>query len=279
MISRDGTTQDKPIEREFNVDAYDENAAYELTSKSCFRLDLQSGEITRTEAPMTQLCAVYGIVDNKVLISRYVTDTPLPDPNDMCYAEMYQAIIQNSMIEFDLYDIATNTIQKLFDWEYGSNDAGSAQYIGSRGSVAYFTMSQWDGNESSPTTNALRGFDTTTGTWQEVHAENAAPGNFGTLGLSRDGQLEYVVLNWGTGTLAFYKLADGTTCEVPYRDTSYGDSSNGGFPIALTGDGRILVTDGKVTNRDKDIGYGLIDLDAYLSGSTDYTPVQMRQDQ
>lgn len=80
VISRDGTTQDKPIEREFNVDAYDENAAYELTSKSCFRLDLQSGEITRTEAPMTQLCAVYGIVDNKVLISRYVTDTPLPDP-------------------------------------------------------------------------------------------------------------------------------------------------------------------------------------------------------
>ena len=279
VISRDGTTQDKPIEREFNVDAYDENAAYELTSKSCFRLDLQSGEITRTEAPMTQLCAVYGIVDNKVLISRYVTDTPLPDPNDMCYAEMYQAIIQNSMIEFDLYDIATNTIQKLFDWEYGSNDAGFPRYIGSRGSVAYFTMSQWDGNESSPTTNALRGFDTTTGTWQEVHAENAAPGNFGTLGLSRDGQLEYVVLNWGTGTLAFYKLADGTTCEVPYRDTSYGDSSNGGFPIALTGDGRILVTDGKVTNRDKDIGYGLIDLDAYLSGSTDYTPVQMRQDQ
>ena len=214
-----------------------------------------------------------------MLISRYVTDTPLPDPNDMGYAEMYQAIIQNSMIEFDLYDIATNTIQKLFDWEYGSNDAGSAQYIGSRGSVAYFTMSQWDGNESSPTTNALRGFDTATGTWQEVHAENAAPGNFGTLGLSRDGQLEYVVLNWGTGTLAFYKLADGTTYEVPYRDTSYGDSSNGGFPIALTGDGRILVTDGKVTNRDKDIGYGLIDLDAYLSGSTDYTPVQMWQDE
>ena len=87
------------------------------------------------------------------------------------------------------------------------------------------------------------------------------------------------MLNWGTGTLAFYKLADGTTYEVPYRDTSYGDSSNGGFPIALTGDGRILVTDGKVTNRDKDIGYGLIDLDAYLSGSTDYTPVQMWQDQ
>lgn len=279
VISRDGTTQDKPIEREFKVDVYDENAAYELTSKSCFRLDLQSGEITRTDAPLTQLCAVYGIVDNKVFVSRYVTDTPLPDPNDMSYAEMYQAIIQNSMIEFDLYDIATNTIQKLFDWEYGSNEAGSAQYIGSRGSVAYFTMSQWDGNESPPITNALRGFDTATGTWQEVHAESAEPGYFGTLGLSRDRQLEYVVLNWGTGTLAFYKLADGTTYEVPYRDTSYGDSSNGGFPIALTGDGRILVTDGKVTNRDKDIGYGLIDLDAYLSGSTDYTPVQMRQDQ
>ncbi|WP_455501513.1 hypothetical protein [Gemmiger sp.] len=268
VVSPDGTTWEQPIDREFMVDVYDENAAYQLTSKSCLRLDLQTGEITQTDAPLTQLSAVYGLVENKVLISRYVTDTPLPDPNDMSHAEMYQAIIQNSMIEFDLYDVASNTIQKLFDWEYGSDDAGSAQYVGSRGGVVYFIMSAWDGNENSPTTNTLRGFDTAAGTWQDVHAENAAPGNFGTLGLTRGGQLEYAVLNWGTGTLVLYKLADGTTYEVSYSD-------NDGFPVALTEDGRVVVTDGRVANRGNDLGYGLIDENAYLAGSREYTKVKM----
>ena len=50
--------------------------------------------------------------------------------------------------------------------------------------------------------------------------------------------------------------------------------------LGLTGDGRVLVTDGYV-QRDgyPTDAYSLIDLDAYLSGSTDYTPVQMWQDQ
>jgi len=50
--------------------------------------------------------------------------------------------------------------------------------------------------------------------------------------------------------------------------------------LALTGDGRVLVTDGYV-QRDgyPTDAYSLIDLDAYLSGSTDYAPVQMWQDE
>ena len=50
--------------------------------------------------------------------------------------------------------------------------------------------------------------------------------------------------------------------------------------LALTGDGRVLVTDGYVQQDGYPAdAYSLIDLDAYLSGSTDYTPVQMWQDQ
>ena len=46
--------------------------------------------------------------------------------------------------------------------------------------------------------------------------------------------------------------------------------------LALTGDGRVLVTDGYVQQDGYPAdAYSLIDLDAYLSGSTDYTPVQM----
>lgn len=53
-------------------------------------------------------------------------------------------------------------------------------------------------------------------------------------------------------------------------------AENYGCPIALTGDGRVLVTDGYVQQDGYQTdAYGLIDLDAYLSGSTDYQPVQM----
>ena len=50
--------------------------------------------------------------------------------------------------------------------------------------------------------------------------------------------------------------------------------------LALTGDGRVLVKDGYVPRDSSPAdAYSLIDLDAYLSGSTDYTPVQMWQDE
>lgn len=53
-------------------------------------------------------------------------------------------------------------------------------------------------------------------------------------------------------------------------------AENYGCPIALTGDGRVLVTDGYVQRDGYPAdAYGLIDLGAYLSGSTDYQPVQM----
>ena len=46
--------------------------------------------------------------------------------------------------------------------------------------------------------------------------------------------------------------------------------------LALTGDGRVLVTDGYVQRDGYPAdAYSLIDPDAYLSGSTDYTPVTM----
>mgnify|MGYP000341551637 CR=1 FL=1 len=57
-------------------------------------------------------------------------------------------------------------------------------------------------------------------------------------------------------------------------------AENYGCSIALTGDGRVLVTDGYVQQDGYPTdAYGLIDLDAYLFGSTDYTPVQMWQDE
>ena len=67
---------------------------------------------------------------------------------------------------------------------------------------------------------------------------------------------------------------------MPYHDpalnAAYGTGENYGCPIAVTGDGRVLVTDGYCQRNGHTVdAYGLIDLDDYLAGSTDYQPVQM----
>ena len=77
-----------------------------------------------------------------------------------------------------------------------------------------------------------------------------------------------------------YNAADGQVYKVPYHDptldAAYGNAENYGCPIAVTGDGRVLVTDGYVQRDGSPVdAYGLIDLDDYLAGNTDYQPVQM----
>ncbi len=88
-----------------------------------------------------------------------------------------------------------------------------------------------------------------------------------------------MVLWRGTDTLTLYSIDDGARYEVPYEDASaYGSNASGNvnFPIALTGDGRVLVTDGYVyRNGVAASRYALIGLDAYLAGSREYTAVEM----
>ena len=53
-------------------------------------------------------------------------------------------------------------------------------------------------------------------------------------------------------------------------------TGNRNFPIALTDDGRILVTDGYIDRSGVAASrYALIDLGAYLAGSREYTAVEM----
>ena len=64
--------------------------------------------------------------------------------------------------------------------------------------------------------------------------------------------------------------------EVPYEEAGSDATGNRNFPIALTDDGRILVTDGYIDRGGVAASrYALIDLDAYLAGSREYTAVEM----
>lgn len=64
--------------------------------------------------------------------------------------------------------------------------------------------------------------------------------------------------------------------EVPYEEAGSDATGNRNFPIALTDDGRILVTDGYIDRSGVPASrYALIDLGAYLAGSREYTAVEM----
>lgn len=272
----DGRSEERTASQEITPMVYDEYAAYVLRDNCVARLDWQTGEVTTWDTSIPQIDEILGAVGNKILLTRIVSDMPLPtDP------EMYEAVIQNSQREFDLYDIATNTLEKLFAEPRYPEDGGSWKiYRGCRGDMLYFAQRKSDGDGYK---EALLGYDLTTGTMQELYAEASSDWVGGTgspKSFSRGGQLELVFLQSTPDALHIYNAADGQVYNVPYHDpalnAAYGTGENYGCPIAVTGDGRVLVTDGYCQRNGHTVdAYGLIDLDDYLAGRTDYTPVQM----
>ena len=272
----DGRSEERTASQEITPTVYDEYAAYVLRDNCVARLDWQTGEVTTWDTSIPQIDEILGAVGNKILLTRIVSDMPLPtDP------EMYEAVIQNSQREFDLYDIATNTLEKLFAEPRYPEDGGSWKiYRGCRGDMLYFAQRKSDGDGYK---EALLGYDLTTGAMQELYAEASSDWVGGTgspKSFSRGGQLELVFLQSTPDALHIYNAADGQVYNVPYHDptldAAYGNAENYGRPIAVTGDGRVLVTDGYVQRDGYPVdAYGLIDLDDYLAGSTDYQPVQM----
>lgn len=272
----DGRSEERTASQEITPMVYDEYAAYVLRDNCVARLDWQTGDVTKWSASIPQISEILGVAGNKVVLTRIVSDMPLPTDN-----EMYEAVLQNSLMEYDLYDVSSNTLEKLFDEPYYPEGGGSRKsYLGYRGDMLYFDQSRPDGDDI---TKVLWGYDCSAGTLQELYAENSTGcmGGYSTpQGFTRSGQLEFLFLQSTSDTLHIYNAADGQVYNVPYHDptldAAYGNAENYGRPIAVTGDGRVLVTDGYV-QRDgyPTDAYSLIDLDDYLAGSTDYQPVQM----
>ena len=56
---------------------------------------MNTGEVTDFTAPLLQLASVEGVVDNRLLVTRIWSDTPLPAEGED--EEMREAILQNSL--------------------------------------------------------------------------------------------------------------------------------------------------------------------------------------
>ena len=278
-IRPDGSVEEQTVPRKFYPNLYDEYAAYDIWGTTCKRLDWQTGELTTASLPFVQLDGVPGAVGSRVLLTRIVSDMPLPEGEGN--EEMLDAVLQNSLREYDLYDPATNTIEKVFDEPYYPEDHNELRsYLGYCGDKLYFGVTYTDSAAAFSTRNTLVSYDRTAGTWQEECSADSKGGEYsGFWPFSLDGQLKLVVLWRGTDTLTLYSIDNGARYEVPYeeaRSSGADASGNVNFPIALTGDGRVLVTDGYVyRNGVAASRYALIGLDAYLTGSREYTAVEM----
>ena len=195
-IRPDGSVEEQTIPEKFYPNFYDEYAAYDIWGTTCTRLDWQTGELTTASLPFVQLDGVPGAVGSRVLLTRIVSDTPLPEGEGN--EEMLDAVLQNSLREYDLYDPATNTIEKVFDEPYYPEDHNeSKSYLGYCGDKLYFGVSHADGVPALSQKNTLVSYDRTAGTWQEECSADAKSGEYsGFWPFLQDGRLKLVVL-WG----------------------------------------------------------------------------------
>ena len=125
----DGRSEERTASQEITPMVYDEYAAYVLRDNYVARLDWQTGEVTTWDASIPQIHTVLGGAGGKVLLTRIVSDMPLPTD-----AEMFEAVLQNSLMEYDLYDLASNTLEKLFADDFYP-DGGWKTYLGYRGDM------------------------------------------------------------------------------------------------------------------------------------------------
>lgn len=247
----------------------DENACYWLEGNlysdsmqpTVQRIDLQTGAATQWKLPAMYITGVYGCSRDRVLIGRLITDQPLPSLQE---DELFNVVLQNSMLEYDWLDITTGDLQKILECPYVGHPDENGQirywdYLGMTADSLYFRQTVTDAQgqllAASIDRCALDGSNRET-VLQPETSNNLYSVNRGT-------QLAWLMDCDYTGPATIYDLEQGKICgNIPIQA---GDS---GWSFLLTNDGRVLVNDHYNEGRPT---YALIDPDDYLSGSRDWT--------
>ena len=257
-----GSVERLPVEEEFYPAWYDDAALYEMdyaSGKRIIRRDRTTNEVSYINLP-EQTINVYGAGD-KWVIHRIVSPSPLPSNVD---GDEYNAVFQNSEYEYDLFDAATGEMKKLYSYPTSED---FYWYRGQRDGTLYFDLYGEDGYptgvgklENGEMVQVLARDDPYT---SEQMLEN------------EQGELQWIVLDEGE-SVQVYDLNDGQS----YRPAFVNESSqyaSTGYPEMLLPGGQVFVTHGSMDAPDfwDKIAYATQDRAAYLSGSTDYTPVTM----
>ena len=232
---------------------------------SGFRLDLQTGETTPWDLP-AETASAQDAAGDFAVTARLISDHPVPFTSD---PEISDALLQNSMLEYDLTDVTTGkSTAKIAEFPYKGADDGSGYvyytYLGKSGDDFYFTGEHSRSEEEGIKMSVLRvGSD---GTQEDL----GLMVNVSLRELRQNGELQWLfAMSSNPGTLTVYDL-QGT--QIAQVDPPAGVESY--YPISMLDDGRILLNMGYDLDHDYMTRYATIDADAFLNGSTEYTEME-----
>ena len=225
---------------------------------------MQTGETTPWDLP-AETAAAPDAAGNFAVTARLISDHPVPFTSD---PEISDALLQNSMLEYDLTDATTGKpTTKIAEFPYKGADDGSGYvyytYLGKSGDDFYFTGEHSRSEEEGIKMSVLRvGSD---GTQEDlglmIHVS--------LRDLRQNGELQWLfTMSSNPGTLTVYDL-QGT--QIAQVDPPAGVESY--YPISMLDDGRILLNIGYDLDHDYMTRYATIDADAFLNGSTEYTEI------
>ena len=232
---------------------------------SGFRLDLQTGETTPWDLP-AETAAALDAAGNFAVTARLISDHPVPFTSD---PEISDALLQNSMLEYDLTDVTTGkSTAKIAEFPYKGADDGSGYvyytYLGKSGDDFYFTGEHSRSEEEGIKMSVLR--VASDGTQEDL----GLMVHMSLRELRQNGELQWLfTMSSNPGTLTVYDL-QGT--QIAQVDPPAGVESY--YPLSMLDDGRILLLIGYDLDHDYMTRYATIDADAFLNGSTEYTAME-----
>ena len=250
------------------------------TPKGC-RVDLADGSVTTF--PMMQEENIVGAQGTKLLTTHPVTDAPLPNPNEVGW-EVYWDLLQKATMEYDWLDPVTGERSKVLERPHDGSTFGNMDFFGLRNGKLYFE--DWTPlEEGGGQRNAYCAYDATTGQWADllrpIPNESMWLPNVTVAALPdcAEQQGRYLWFS-GSDNVSLENLTwvldtqSGALTKLEQKMEGKNVSALAVRAAAFTDDGRFLLQTGEDENGDT---YALIDAEAFLQGSTDYTPVTPAQ--
>ncbi len=241
----------------------DGHAPYDTASG--FRLDLQTGETAPWNLPVETI-SVANAAGDFAVTERIVSDYPVPFPRD---GEISDALLQNSLREYDLTDIATGKpARKITEFPYKGTAEGAVfaayAYLGKAGNDFYFRFEHAMSSEERSVTNVFRVRS------DSIQEDLGISSDLFVQALRQNGELRWLFSRDGSqGTVTVYDLQGAVLAHVTPPD-----GMQVYYPVSMLDDGRLLLVIGYDEEHDNRSRYAVMDADAFLNGSTEYTEME-----
>ena len=239
-----------------------------------YRVSLADGSVTTF--PLQPYEWVMGAWENRLLTCRVLTEMPLPDPADSW--DVYSAVLQNAVVEYDWLDPATGERSKILERPYDGSTYGNGDFCGVQDGKLCFedrTVLENGGYQC----NGYYLYDPATGRRQDLvrplenESMQLSPVLTGAPPETAALQGRYLWFHGSSGNYGGDDLLWALDRQTGELSAIRQKADGAPWPVqvlALAGDGRFLVNTAA-----EGAAYALIDAEAFLQGSTDYTPVKM----